>query len=219
MFGFFKRRFGGDRTFPSLDSVRFDTSGYEAHGDPDPGRLRAWTTPFVDGVGLYFFGKPPDLPAAARSVAELHDFYAQALKNAGVRLVEAGLTTADGRPVVRVIFKTPQSPTGMTYVGSLTLPFRDFSFVVKVQCEETGVTGLRETTLLARRVAAGENPVLVGGHLHIPNWNPDADCYDVEFPDHPASRVRQVLRAVAVSLVIEPRVAKLPRFCLPPTVT
>src|SRR5690242_19704616 len=50
---------------PSLDSVRFDASGYEAKGDPQPGRQRVWWSPDGDGVGLYVFTIPPDLPRAS----------------------------------------------------------------------------------------------------------------------------------------------------------
>jgi hypothetical protein len=46
----------------------------------------------------------------------------------------------------------------MTYVGSLTIPFLDFSFVIKVQCEEKGATGIREAVLLDRRLESGEMP-------------------------------------------------------------
>ncbi len=73
MFGFYKR------VRPSLDSVRFEWNGYVFQGEPEPGRLRVWSTPEGDGVGLYFFGKPPDLPSGARKVDDLRDFYRKIL--------------------------------------------------------------------------------------------------------------------------------------------
>jgi hypothetical protein len=44
-------------------------------------------------------------------------------------------------------YKEFDKQTGVTYLGSLTIPFRDFSFVIKVQCWEEGITGLREALL------------------------------------------------------------------------
>ena len=45
----------------------------------------------------------------------------------------------------RTIFKFPMSPSGIAYIGSVTLPFRDYSYVIKIQAAEVGVTGMRET--------------------------------------------------------------------------
>ena len=120
---------------------------------------------------------------------------------------------AGGVPAVRFLFKIPKQPSGMVYVGSFTLPFRDFSFVIKVQAEEHGVTGVREAMLVERLLASGAaTPATI---FDSPAWNPDAEAFDAEFPDHPVSRVRRVLDRVAHSLTIEPSIAGLPGFPLP----
>jgi hypothetical protein len=109
----------------------------------------------------------------------------------------------------------PQQPSGRTCVGSLTVPFRDFSFVVKCQCAEGGPTGLKEALLFDRSRAAGEPMQVEGGRFHIPGWDPDAERHDAEFPGHPVARVRRVLRQVAGSLNIATEVWQLPGFPLP----
>ena len=211
MSNIFKRRSG---TEPSLDSVRFDTDGYEARGEPRPGEVRAWCTSKGDALGLYYFAVPPDLPRAP-TVDDLRGFYAASLEASGGQLVEVSTLRVGDCPALRVIFKTPQQPSGMTYVGSLTIPFREFSFVLKVQCEEESPAGLREAVLLDRRLAAGEAPSVSEGHLHIPNWNPDEESSDAEFPDHPVSRTRQVLDRIERSVQVDRDVRKLPPFVLP----
>lgn len=199
---------------PSLNAVRFDTTGYESRGEPRPGQVRVWFTPDGDGVGLYYFPVPPDLPVAS-SVDELREFYASGLERGGGRMVETSVFKFGACAAVRLIFKTPQQPSGMTYVGSVTIPFRDFSFVIKVQCEERGTTGIREAVLLDRRLRAGDVPSVSGGRMELPGWNPDAEEFDSEFPAHPVSRLRKVLRQVCGSLDVEPEVASLPGFHLP----
>lgn len=83
MLGLFKRGSGGGSMKPSLDAIRFDITGYESQGEPHPGKLRVWSTPESDGLGLYFFSQPPDLPGDARTVTDLREFYDNALRSAG----------------------------------------------------------------------------------------------------------------------------------------
>jgi hypothetical protein len=108
----------------------------------------------------------------------------------------------------------PQQPSGRTYVASLTVPFRDFSFVLKCQCVEGGPTGLKEALLLDRSLAANEPMQIEGGQFHIPGWDPDDAKHDAEFPDHPVARACRVLAHVAGSLAIVDEVRQLPRFAL-----
>ena len=74
---------------------------------------------------------------------------------AGAAIIEPETTTTDGCLALRQIIKVPQQPHGTTYVGSLLLAFRDFSFVIKVQCQEHGTTGLRDTIILDEALGDG----------------------------------------------------------------
>ncbi len=215
MFGLFKGGSGSGGAKPSLDAVRFDTAGYAFQGEPQPGKVRVWHTPEGDGLGVYFFSVPPDLPANAASTDELAAFYRRLLGNSGGKLVETRVVVAGGCPAVRTILSVPQSPSGPTYVGSLTVPFRDFSFVLKCQCAEAGPTGLKEALLFDRSRAANEPMQIEGGQFHILGWNPDDPKHDVEFANHPVARVRRGLDHVGGSLVVAVEVRELPGFALP----
>jgi hypothetical protein len=116
MFGWLRRRAYTPRIQPSLDSLQFDTAGYEPQGEPKPGRVRLWYTPEGDGVSLNYFPIPPDFPAGAGSVGQLRDFYAARLAGSGGRLVELDVLR---RPAasLRVIVKVPQQPSGLTYTS------------------------------------------------------------------------------------------------------
>jgi hypothetical protein len=215
MFGLLNRMFGISPTRPSLDAVGFDTTGYELAGVLVPGHLRVWNTPEGDQLGVHFFGVPPDLPAAA-SVDELADFYRRLIAGCPgskvARLVETTVVAAGGCPAIRLIVSVPQEPFGRACVGSLTVPFRDLSFVLKCQVRERGLTGVKEALLLHRRWSAEESPrPLTEG----PPWDPDAPEHDVEFPRHPVARARRILDHVQATLTLAEPVRRLPGFPLP----
>jgi hypothetical protein len=148
-------------------------------------------------------------------VDELAAFYRRLLGDAGGKLVEVAVVVAGDCSAVRTILSVPQQPSGRTYVGSLTVPFRDFSFVLKCQCAEGGPTGFKEALLFDRSRAANEPMQIEGGRFHIPGWDPDDPKHDAEFPDHPVARARRVLEHVAGSLVVAGEVRELPGFSLP----
>lgn len=219
MFGLFKRGFRSDGPKPSLEAVHFDTTGYVFTGELQPGALRVWHTPQGDGLGLYFYPLPPDLPVGAASVEELEAFYRGLLAasdtNSGGKLVEIRVVVAGGCLAVRTIVSIAQQPSGRSYVGSLTVPFRAFSFVLKCQCAEGEPTGLKEALLLDRIWAAKERAEGDGARLSVPEWDPNSPTHDAEFPGHPVARVRRVLDHVEQSLVVADDIRQLPRFALP----
>src|ERR1041385_5119570 len=219
LFGLFRRDSSIRGATPSLDAVRFDTTGFEFRGESQPGKVKVWHTPEGDGFGVYFFPVPPDLPANIASVDELAAFYIHRLADSGAKLVEARVLVAGGCKAARTILSIPQRPFGGTYLGSLTVPFRDFSFVLKCQCDEGGPTGLKEAELFERARAANEPMRIEGRRFHIPGWDPDDPKHDVEFPDHPIARARRLLDHVAGSLVVADEVRELPCFALPSPVS
>ena len=189
----------------TLDAVTFDSTGHELKGDLRPGEVRVWYTPDGDGLGLYLFPIPPDLPANATSRDELVAFYVDQLAPAGGKLVELDLVAAAGMTVLRTIASLPGENDARVYVGAITLPFRDFSYVFKCQCDEEGVTGMKETLLRARALTQD-----------VGTADPDDPAHDADYPAHPVARCRRALAHVASTLRIDDEVAKLPRFPLPP---
>ena len=184
-----------------LDLIHFDATGYVSEGDSQAEDQRVWQTPEGDGLGVYFIPLPPDLPVNTTSVDELAAFYQQQMAQIeSGKLIEAGVVSAGNCPTVCTIVSVPQKPSGRIYVGSLTVPFRDFSYVLKCQCGEDGPTGLKEAVLFDRSQAAGESVTIHNdGTFTIPGWNPDDPKFDVEFPSHPVARVRRVLAHITDS--------------------
>jgi hypothetical protein len=194
---------------PSLSSIVFDTEDYQDVGVQDG--THVWHTPQGDGVGLFFFQLPPDLPKNARTEDELRQAFLTSL--ACGKLVELRLIAVDGHPSVQTIIKVPQQPSGMTYVGSIIIPFRDFSFVLKSQCHERGMTGMREAILLSKMLAKGD---VVRDDAGLPvGFSPDDHEYDAQFPKHPLSRLRSALQRFEQTLRLNESVKVLPPFELP----
>jgi hypothetical protein len=104
----------------------------------------------------------------------------------------------------------------MTYIGSMTLPFERCSYVVKVQCEERGPTGLREAVLLDRALRDGRVHLSEQGIPQFDEgWTPDAVEHDEAFPKHPVSRARRHLSVLEQALRVDERLQRLARFALP----
>jgi hypothetical protein len=215
---------------PSLNSLSFDTTAFRLQEDGDARRI--WRTPWGDGVGVFLFTLPPDIEAAIESIDDVRMFYRSSAMAAGFGVIEIETPSIDRCIGVRTILKCPQQPHGMTYLGSITLPFRDFSFVVKAQCEEHGVTGVREAVVFDEMLASGkirtEDVARAKKSGKVPGWMQDPydatikwsiqrnlaedEQYDVRFPEHPLSRVRTILRGVQSSLHFAPEVVNAPPF-------
>jgi hypothetical protein len=182
-----------------------------------------------DGLSLNFCTVPPDLPGPLDDVTALRNSYRRSLGPTG-GIVSVDVVTVAGLRAVRSIFKVPQQPSGMVYVGSLTFPFRSRSYVVKVQCQELGVTGMRDAIVLDRELASGRVRVAPAGALQglLTGWAADSydphatgpvlrnlsddELHDGAFPQHPLSRVRRYLDAAARGLRFDPEVRTLHPF-------
>lgn len=215
MFGWLKRGGRGAKGRPSLDSLRFNTEGLVNPQEAQRNRVRIWQTPEGDGVGLFYFPIRPDLPARPETIDRLRASYTAQLTPAGGQIVEIAVVALRSGPAIRLIIKSPQKPSGFTYVGSLTVPFRDFSYVVKIQCMEYGVTGLREAVLLERRLKTDEALTHDAVGFLPRHWNPDDPRHDSEFPDHPVTRARRFVRTIEPSVEIDSAIQSLPGFPLP----
>jgi len=208
---------------PSLASVTFDASGFHFQGERDGARV--WHTPAGDALGIFYFPLKPDIGADVRSVEKIRQAIRPRVTAAGAAIIELETTETDSCLALRQIIKVPQQPHGMTYVGSLLLPFRDFSFVIKVQCQEHGTTGMRDAIIANEALGDGRvtwDREEVTGWMHDPydpalhggfHWNlSEAPEYDVRFPDHPLSRLRLVLAHLELTLRVTKEVKESPLY-------
>ena len=69
----------------SLDSIGFDTTGLDLEGDR-PG-VRVWNTSSGDGILLYYFSNPTNIPAGMDSIDQVLAFYRESHRGDKSRLV------------------------------------------------------------------------------------------------------------------------------------
>ncbi len=186
--------------------------------------MRSWRRDPGDLLTLHHFKTRPDIGARLGDVAAVRAFFrTMVLKNGG-GIVSVDVLDLAGLPGVRAIIKVPQKPAGTTYLASLTIPRRDFSFVVKVQCEELSDVGARERAIYGRfLVGPSFDPArpLVGWEVDpydptrrdkIMRNESEDERYDAQFPEHPLSRARGYLSVIEPSLRVGEEVGHAPGF-------
>ena len=204
-----KRIFGRGQFEPSLCHLNLEGEGLNHEADHEG--VRMWRAEEGDAIGVYYFNMPPDLPRGQATESEFIDAYSADTQSQGISVVELEICDVGGFQALRSIVKVPQQPTGLAYVGAFTLPFRDHSFVVKIQCEERGMTGLREAVLMDSALAEGRVQVAADGTIEG-EWNPDDVCHDGRFPDHPLTRMRRWLPRIRNALSLDKSLTSLPKF-------
>jgi hypothetical protein len=115
-------------------SIRFSTSGLMPRKN-EPAR-QLWLNAFNDVIEFRTFDLPPDIPVRLSDARGLRAFY-----DAGAAAQNGTVLGLEVRAVgkVRAVLlelQLPAQPRGSTFVASLTLPFRDGSFVIKTQAIE-----------------------------------------------------------------------------------
>ena len=206
---------------PLLEHIEFDTVGLKFHSETNRA-LKVWTNPEADVVTLNLFRSPPDIRVSIRNLEALRNMYREQVTGAKGGLIEVSTLEISGLPCIKTIFKLPQKMMGVAYVASITIPFKDFSFVLKITCQERGLGGTRETRILEQRRLA----LLERGETQdaLESWNSDPydsnfksellmtfaenQIFDADFPDHPVSRARFWIEKFAESLKLEKTLLK-----------
>ena len=212
MFSFF------EKSKITIRSVSIPDFGWPKVKEDDT--IIQWVNPEKTiAVSINYFEMIPDLPTI-RDVSVLRSFYRNLVNKANGGLLAAELYKQQEFDVIKTLFKIPQQPRGMTYIGSLTIPFSTCSFVLKVHAVEPGMTGIREAMVADK--------LLRTGNFDMADWDCDpydkdlktgvvmnmaeAENYDAEFPNHPLSQVRNLLNQIEKGFQGDPALKKLRFF-------
>ncbi|AZB23158.1 hypothetical protein EG339_00265 [Chryseobacterium bernardetii] len=219
MFKFFKKK----KIKANLHSVTIPDQGWTKVSEDD--EAIRWVNPQQSAlIVLHFFDKEPDLPTA-KDLDYLKKFYRNIAAASNGGIIETDIINLHNIPCVKTIIKIPQQETGMAYIASITIPFENCSYVVKIQADEIGITGMRDALILDRLHKAGEVEI---EEENIKNWfedpyDPDfrqgtlmnqseLEKYDPEFPEHPLSVARSLIRSTAETIIFKKEIKELPAF-------
>jgi len=181
-----------------LDTISFDTFDWERQPDQDGDRF--W---FSDGtiriiLSEHFFALPPDLPSTDVDVlrSTYEAWMAEAEEEDGRTAQVVEVNVDPNGPVVRLVLRLPL-PDRYLFVGSLTVPLAECSWVVKLQAVEGSMTGLREALAADRalqELGFQSFQQLVG------IFDPYDRRWDDIAPGDPLTAVRHYLDRLEVSL-------------------
>lgn len=219
MFKFFKKK----KIKANLHSVTIPDQGWTKVSEDD--EAIRWVNPQQSAlIVLHFFDKEPDLPTA-KDLDYLKKFYRNIAASSNGGIIETDIINLHNIPCVKTIIKIPQQEMGMAYIASITIPFENCSYVVKIQADEIGITGMRDALILDRLHKAGEVEI---EEENIKNWfedpyDPDfrqgtlmnqseLEKYDPEFPEHPLSVARSLIRSTAETIIFKKEIKELPAF-------
>lgn len=134
-------------------------------------------------------------------------------------LIEAEPVVLDGVPGVCQVIKLPlpNASSGQIFMANIFLAKADCYVMFGCGAAETGATGVRESTIMARLglFTGGwvlPHPYAPGLESALPFHRGDDPAWDVQFPDHPLSRVRAWVRWVLSTATVDPAFAQLPDF-------
>jgi hypothetical protein len=147
----------------------------------EPSR-QLWLNGFNDVLELRAFPTKPDIPVRLTDLPALRDYYQRAAATQNAELLELEVKIICGIKAIRITMSQKAKPTGHTFVSSLALPFKNGSFVLKIQALET----------IAREDFSANT--------------------DIDYPAHGLTRVRSELTRLEQSILLEPTVLNQARF-------
>jgi hypothetical protein len=118
----------------TTDSIRFNTSGLMLRKN-EPAR-QLWLNAFNDVIEFRAFDLQPDIPVRLSDARGLRAFYDSGAVSQQGSVIKLEVRAVQQFRAVLLELQLPAQPRGSTFVASITLPFRDGSFVIKAQAIE-----------------------------------------------------------------------------------
>ncbi|MBX9720080.1 MAG: hypothetical protein K2X81_01690 [Candidatus Obscuribacterales bacterium] len=200
----------------SIHSIQFDNLGWNKVEENEQ-QISFQNPQKPETLTLRYFKTAPEITCALEQIDLLRQAYRLPVAEAGGGLISFDLIQLQKLNCLDAIFKIPQQPRGMSYLGSLTFPFADFSFALRLQCPELGTTGLREAFVVNEYLDKGllqidletqqmigwaEDPYDKAFNGGNPMNKAEQELYDAQFPEHPLSRVRQIMPTLKQSIKV-----------------
>ena len=216
MFSFFKKK------SPSIhvDLLSFDVFGWKIM-DNKPS-LKSWIkkdkTAFV-GIEISKVAYPYQVHEIEKII---DDERSQVIASDFGGIISCEIQNIEGFDFIETIVKSPVSPngipSGMNYIGTLRLPLEDCYFEIMIKICENGTTGMRDSAIFSKwfqengAIESHENGQIIGWvkdpyNESIVDGRPmnlsEQEKYDNDFPDHPLSELREKMKTLRESMIID----------------
>ncbi len=204
---------------PNIHSLSFDSNDWKKVQD-SPNQMIWQVSPFE--TIMEEFKQPTDFKRDVLDPnirLEFEEFVAES----GGAIVDFQIAKIKGLETIWQIYKywypKPQDMRKV-YLGAMAFPFADFCYILKIQCIESGTTGVREAAIslsLPKTEQSSKEPIVIRSMAemfdHMKKTSmirsaSDDEQYDAQFPDHPLSRARWHLKHFADTLMISPDLQK-----------
>lgn len=172
-------------------------------------------------LSVNFFPMKPDIPTV-KDINTIRKFFRNNIVKQNGGLIYVDFLKVADLVAVKTIFKIPQDPSGMTYLASCTIPFYKYSYVVKIQAPELGITGFREMAIADRMRKEKKVSQIDEGWSSDPydatfkdgnRMNVAEDeKYDSQFPNHPLTRARKFINEIIPKIEFADEVYKVKEF-------
>jgi hypothetical protein len=190
--------------FPTIDSFKWASDSWKMIKASTGSRT--WEDSAGDlAMQLFQRAVPTGLPVNWRNVSALRAYLLprqpRIVSTLSINLIQfpCGIT---GALYITKEWSAPSSDA-VTYMGTVTLPFRQCFCNFYFSARELGMPGARELALLKAKKIQLAKP-LDTNHAKPPAVTPaDAEKFDGMFPDHPVSRVRGYIRFLRETLTID----------------
>lgn len=208
----------------SPDGITFDTSGLN-----EKPQSQAWEKEWNTNDGLLVtksLYSRVEFPYDFTTPDLMKEYFVSGIQKVGACVIEFEFIEVAGVQGIWLLEKawlnSDSNDLHMIFQGRMIFPLDEGCYILLVAAAESGMTGVRESTVTMMQIAQGKvvlpknkPPIEVksGGSLaetlkkHPLVVAPsDAREYDDTFPDHPLTRVRAKLRDIRGSLTIDAEV-------------
>lgn len=201
-----------------VNSITVSTKGFQTENpaEEDMGKKVYYINDF-DDLSINFFNLPPDITAVDETEKAIQDNNRKIAFESGGAMIETKKMKLGNLEAIKAIFKFPMQPSGMVYLGSYTIPFKNMSYVIKIQAPEVGMTGVRDSTICGALMNEG---IIKFEDDEMKGWMKDPydetinlpfmmnlsekESFDEMFPDHPLSRLRVQMRNIEKTVKYDP---------------
>ncbi|MBI4859167.1 MAG: hypothetical protein HY815_02685 [Candidatus Riflebacteria bacterium] len=211
----------------SIESLRFDTSGWSVREADE--WLIVWSCGGPDVMNLVFRPCRPTLRSDLKNPDAIREDFQREIADSPGVLVSCGVEPVAGMAGVQTIVKwrdpAPRS-LAMVFLGSFLIPFERCWYLLTIESQEVGTTGVREAVVSSMRPELfprpGETePIQLSSmeeffrdvkNRPVRRLASDDEEFDRLFPDHPLSRVRFCLKTFQSTLELDDELGREKTF-------